>query len=24
LPGLVAVNWKGPPEMLQTHSVRMN
>jgi hypothetical protein len=24
LPGLVAVNWKGPPETLQTHSVRMN
>src|SRR6185312_6118148 len=24
LPGLVAVYWKGPPEMLQTHSVRMN
>src|SRR6476659_11367093 len=23
-PGLVAVYWKGPPEMLQTHSVRMN
>jgi NAD(P)-dependent dehydrogenase (short-subunit alcohol dehydrogenase family) len=22
--GLVAVNWKGPPETLQTHSVRMN
>src|SRR5262249_31595055 len=24
LPGLVAVNWKGPPETLQTQSVRMN
>ena len=24
LPGLVAVNWNGPPEPLQTHSVRMN
>src|SRR5262245_55882468 len=24
VPGLVAVYWKGPPEMLQTHSVRMN
>jgi hypothetical protein len=24
VPGLVAVNWKGPPETLQTHSVRMN
>jgi len=24
VPGLVAVNVKGPPEMLQTHSVRMN
>ena len=24
LPGLVAANWKGPPETLQTHSVRMN
>src|SRR5262245_42962659 len=24
LPGLVASNWKGPPETLQTHSVRMN
>ena len=23
-PGLVAVNWKGPPETSQTHSVRMN
>jgi hypothetical protein len=23
-PGLVAVNWKGPPETLQTHRVRMN
>src|SRR4029078_12872400 len=23
-PGLVAVYWKGPPEMLQTQSVRMN
>jgi hypothetical protein len=23
-PGLVAVNWNGPPETLQTHSVRMN
>jgi hypothetical protein len=24
VPGLVAVNWNGPPETLQTHSVRKN